>query len=163
SDLTPAPRARSGEATRRSGPASRPQPLRHLGRAGGSHRRLCARHCRRASMRIVFVATEPPSRQRPRSFVFATQLARPHTPSVITRCRTPRDIADVGKLQALGLHVVPVYEEAGPATARAAGAVFGETPVEVAFADAPRLRIALWGEIERGDVGVVHVEGVHAA
>src|SRR5579871_5933631 len=114
-------------------------------------------------MRIVFVTPYPPSLVHSRSYVFATQLAKRHQVTVVCLCRTPRDISDVAKLRARGILVTPVFEEGGTGKLRKAQALLGDRPVEVALAQASKLREALWAEIERGDVGVVHVEHLHAA
>ncbi len=114
-------------------------------------------------MRIVFLTASPPARSRSRSYVFATQLARRHEVTVLCLCRTPRDILDVGQLRAHGIQVTPVFEEPAAASLRTARALLGGVPVEAAFGESPRLREALWSEIERGDVGVVHVEQLRAA
>ena len=114
-------------------------------------------------MRIVFVIPFPPSLVHSRSYVFVTQLAKRHEVTVVCLCRTPRDLHDVAKLRALGVLVTPVFEEGSVGKLGKAKAMLGDRPVEVALAKASRLRDALWAEIERGDVGVVHVEHLHAA
>ena len=114
-------------------------------------------------MRIVFVTAQPPSRLHPRSFGYVTSLAECHNVTVVCLCHTPRDITDVGLLRGLGIHVTPVFEESGAALSRAAGALFSERSLKVAYAASPRLRAAVFTEIARGDVGVVHVEHLLAA
>ncbi|MGH2485929.1 MAG: glycosyltransferase [Ktedonobacterales bacterium] len=114
-------------------------------------------------MRIVFVTTQPPSRLHPRSFGYVTSLAERHNVTVVCLCHTPRDITDVGLLRGQGVHVTPVFEESHAALTRAAGALFSERSLKVAYAASPRLRAAVFTEIARGDVGVVHVEHLLAA
>jgi len=114
-------------------------------------------------MRLVFVTAYPPTPERSRAYVFATELAKRHEVTVVCLCRTPRDILAVGRLRAPGVQVTPVFEESGAASLRTARALLGDQPLDVAYDDAPRLREAVWAEIERGDVGAVHVEHLRAA
>lgn len=114
-------------------------------------------------MRIVFVTAQPPSRLRPRSFGYVSALAERHNVTVVCLCHTPRDIADVGVLRGMGVAVTPVFEENGVALSRAAGALFSERSLQVAYAESPQLRGAVFTEIARGDVGVAHVEHAVAA
>lgn len=114
-------------------------------------------------MRIVFVTAQPPSRLHPRTFGYVTSLAERHNITVVCLCHSPRDIADVGLLRSMGITVTPVFEESSVALSRAASALFSERSMKVAYAESPKLRSAVFTEIARGDVGVVHAEHVLAA
>ncbi len=114
-------------------------------------------------MRLVFVTPTPPSRWRSRSYNFLTALAPQHEISLVCLCRTPREFVDAGALRDLGVRVVPVYEERRAALARAVTAVPGKLPLRAAYAAAPRLMTALYDEIARGGVDLIHAEGLRTA
>lgn len=115
-------------------------------------------------MRIMFVTATPPSPYRSRSYAFLAQLAPRHQLTCVSLCRTPRDFVEMGRLHALGVRTVPVYEEARHGAARAAAArISGHIPAEVARTTSPRMMLAVQAEIARGNVELVSAEGIEVA
>ena len=109
-------------------------------------------------MRILFVTPYPPSRIRFRSYGFLTQLQREHEVVVLAQVSSEQEQADVETLRQQGFEVAAVQESKRRAVLRSGLALFGQLPLQVAYAQSARFAQTAQCLCERRTFDVVHVE-----
>jgi polysaccharide biosynthesis protein PslH len=109
-------------------------------------------------MRILFVTPHPPSQIRVRGYGFLKHLQRDHEITIATQCATERELANVENLQAQGLKVEVVWEVKWQETLRSGLALFGQLPLQVAYARSARFAQTIQRLCTESTFDMVHVE-----
>ena len=109
-------------------------------------------------MRILFVTPYPPSRIRVRGYGFLAELQREHDVTVMTRCASEQELADVEALRAQGHNVLVVQESKRQAALRSGRALFSNMPLQVAYARSALFARAIQDLCAKHAFDVVHVE-----
>ena len=109
-------------------------------------------------MRILFVTPYPPSRIRVRGYGFLTELKREHEVTVMTQCASEQELVDAESLRHLGCEVIVVQESKRYAAIRSGRALFGNDPLQVAYARSAHFARSVQDLCSQRTFDVVHVE-----
>ena len=109
-------------------------------------------------MRILFIAPNPPSRIRVRSYGFLSQLRHEHQVTLLVQISSSQELADAEALQRQGYEVIAVHEFHHKALLRCGMALFGSHPLQVAYANSERFLQAARHLCTQRSFDVIHVE-----
>ena len=109
-------------------------------------------------MRILFIAPNPPSRIRVRSYGFLSQLRHQHQVTLLVQISSSQELADAEALQRQGYEVITVHELQYQAMLRCGMALFGSRPLQVAYANSERFLQAARHLCTQRSFDVIHVE-----
>ncbi len=109
-------------------------------------------------MRILFIVPYPPSRIRIRSYGFLSQLKHKHDVTLLVQVASAQEMADIGVLQKQGFEVVAVRESRQRSMLHSGIALFGSSPLQVAYARSTRFLQAAYHLCAQRTFDVIHVE-----
>ncbi len=109
-------------------------------------------------MRILFIAPNPPSRIRIRSYGFLSQLRHEHQVTLLVQISSAQELTDAEALQQQGYEVITVRESQRQSVLRSGMALFGSHPLQVAYAKSERFLQVARHLCAQRSFDVIHVE-----